>query len=326
MTGIGAGISGFSLGILLGDGAAKLGAMAGLDGSSLKTLISNFMGAFDGIGLVALGGLILAGAAIGASGVGVPAVIVGMTAIGAGIAGFMGALMVGDFFASLGGDNPGGSIATLLTNIGKAIGGFLGGFAGETMKQMEAIDGDKLAQIGKGIFDLGTGMIAFAGGKLADTGANIIGGIASFFGANDDGPLAKFAEISKDTSIDANRLTALGGGIKDLAEGLTAFANVSTTGLIGNQLALAEFSLPDMPDMNIEGKMAKMKNFIAGKTEEVEGKGSDLLAKSEVTKGAPKSVVYQDNRVSNNDNRNSTISQTSVAAKIDAVGTGEQFG
>ena len=57
MTGIGAGIAGFSLGILLADGAAKLGAMANLDGSSLKTLIGNFMGAFDGIGLVALGGL-----------------------------------------------------------------------------------------------------------------------------------------------------------------------------------------------------------------------------------------------------------------------------
>ena len=34
MTGIGAGIAGFSLGILLGDGAAKLGEMANLDGSS----------------------------------------------------------------------------------------------------------------------------------------------------------------------------------------------------------------------------------------------------------------------------------------------------
>ena len=63
-------------------------------------------------------------------------------------------------------------------------------------------------------------------------------------------------------------------------------------------------------------KMEKMKNFIAGKTEEVEGKGSDLLAKSEVTNGAPKSVVYQDNRVSNTDNRNSTVNQTSVAAKM----------
>ena len=67
MTGIGAGIAGFSLGILLADGAAKLGQMASLDGSSLKTLIANFMGAFDGIGIVALGALIIAGAAVGSS-------------------------------------------------------------------------------------------------------------------------------------------------------------------------------------------------------------------------------------------------------------------
>ena len=166
------------------------------------------------------------------------------------------------------------------------------------------------------IKDLGMGMLAFAGGEGAGAITGLMSKIGSLFGS--ESPLEKIAEISKDTSIDANRLTVLGGGIRDLAEGLTAFANISTTGLIGNQLALSEFSLPDMPDMNIEGKMAKMKNFIAGKTEEVEGKGSDLLAKSEVTKGAPKSVVYQDNRVSNNDNRNSTVSQTSVAAKIDA--------
>ena len=50
MTAIGAGIAGFSLGIILADGVAKLGQMASLDGSSLKTLIGNFMGAFDGIG------------------------------------------------------------------------------------------------------------------------------------------------------------------------------------------------------------------------------------------------------------------------------------
>jgi hypothetical protein len=254
MTGIGAGIAGFSIGILLADGAAKLGEMASLDGSSLKTLISNFMGAFDGIGIVALGALIIAGAAVGIVPGGVVAVVAGMTAIGAGIAGFMVPLLAADWIAGLGGDNAGGNLAVLLTNIGKGIGGFLGAFAGETFKQMEIIDGDKLAQIGKGILNLGLGMVAFAGGRAAGGLADIGGAIGNFFGGDDKGPLHIFAEISKDTSIDANRLTALGGGISDLALGLNAFADVSTIGLLGNTTALSNFSLPDMD---------KLKGFIS---------------------------------------------------------------
>ena len=247
MTGIGAGISGFSLGILLGDGAAKLGAMAGLDGSSLKTLISNFMGAFEGVGMKPLAGLIIAGSVLGAFGpAGATAAIIGMGAIGAGIAAFMVGLLAADWIASLGGDSAGASLAVLLTNVGKAIGGFLGGFAGETMEQMKSIDADKLAKIGKGILDLGLGMVAFAGGRAAGGLADMVGGIGnaigSLFGGEDKGPLHIFAAISKDTSIDANRLAALGGGISDLATGLETFAKIDTAGLTNNMTQLEKMS------------------------------------------------------------------------------------
>jgi len=291
MTGIGAGIAGFSIGILLADGAAKLGEMANLDGSSLKTLISNFMGAFDGIGIVALGALIIAGAAVGIVPGGVVAVVAGMTAIGAGIAGFMVPLLAADWIAGLGGDNAGGNLAVLLTNIGKGLGGFLGAFAGETFEQMKMIDGDKLAQIGKGILNLGLGMVAFAGGRAAGGIADIAGGIGNaisgLFGGEKKGPLHIFAEISKDTSIDANRLTALGSGISDLALGLGAFADVSTTGLLGNTLALSEFSLPDSDTlakfMNIgstEGTKTTTshKKYVNGKLVEDDIDGKSQLA------------------------------------------------
>jgi hypothetical protein len=264
MTGIGAGIAGFSLGILLADGAAKLGEMAKLDGSSLKTLLGNFMGAFDGIGISALAGLIIAGAAVGLVPGGVVAVVLGMTAIGAGIAGFMVPLLAADWIAGLGGDNAGGNLATLLTNIGRGIGGFLGGFAGETMKQMESIDGDKLAQIGKGIFDLGTGMLAFAGGRAAGGIADLAGGIGnaigSLFGSEKTGPLHVFAEISKDTSIDANRLSELGTGISNLAIGLGTFADVSSTGLSAN--AMSAGLIANLPDA--AGTFSKLKGAATG--------------------------------------------------------------
>jgi hypothetical protein len=242
MTGIGAGIAGFALGILLGDGAAKLGAMANLDGSSLKTLLTNFMGAFEGVGFKPLAGLIIAGSVLGAFGPsGAAAAIIGMGAIGAGIAAFMVGLLAADWIASLGGDSAGASLAVLLTNVGKAIGGFLGGFAGETMEQMKSIDADKLAKIGKGILDLGLGMVAFAGGRAAGGLADMVGGIGnaigSLFGGKEEGPLHIFAEISKDKNIDANRLAALGGGISDLALGLKAFAAIDSTGLAANSLS-----------------------------------------------------------------------------------------
>ena len=71
-------------------------------------------------------------------------------------------------------------------------------------------------------------MVAFAGGRAA-------GGLADalleesvmqlevYLVQKKEGPLHMFAEISKDKSIDANRLAALGGGISDLALGLKAF-------------------------------------------------------------------------------------------------------
>ena len=106
---------------------------------------------------------------------------------------------------------------------------------------MKSIDADKLGKIGKGILDLGLGMVAFAGGRAAGGLADIAGGIGnaigSLFGAEDKGPLHMFAEISKDKNIDANRLAALGGGISDLALGLKAFAAIDSTGLAANSLS-----------------------------------------------------------------------------------------
>jgi hypothetical protein len=325
MTAIGAGIAGFSLGIILADGAAKLGAMANLDGSSLKTLIGNFMGAFDGVGFVALGALITAGAVLGTAlgPAALVAVPLGMGAIGLGIAAFMVPLLAADWIAGLGGDNAGGNLATLLTNIGRGIGGFLGGFVGSSMKQMEEIDGDKLAQIGRGIADLGVGMIAFAGGRAAGGIADIAGGIGNaitgLFGGEKKGPLHIFAEISKDTSINANRLSELGTGISDLAVGLKAFADVSTTGLIGNSLALSEIGLPDIDSIDFKKLKMRMPDQTL-KTDAIEKKVSGFKEKSSEVSGKSGSVTIIEG-ATNNYEGPKTVNQTTNAVKlnVDAV-------
>ena len=225
MTGIGAGIAGFGLGIIMGDGAAKLGAMAGLDGSSLAKLMGNFMSAFDGIGLVALGALIVAGAALGASIGGVPAVIAGMTAIGAGIAAFMIPMVAADWIASFG---TGENLKLLLTNIGGAIGGFLGGIGKGIADTMKDVDGAKLKELGEGIEGVGKGMIAAAAGMTVGLIGGLMSGIGSFFGV--ESPIDRIIAISKDKSIDAARLKVLGEGIGPLGEGLKAFSGFKIEG------------------------------------------------------------------------------------------------
>ena len=226
MSAIGAGIAGFSLGILLADGAAKLGAMAGLDGKSLKTLMGNFLGVFDGIGT---GTLIALFAAVAGAALAPPAVILGFTALGAGIAAFMGFMVAADFVASFG---SGENLKVLLTNIGGAIGGFIGAIGGEMMKQLEDLDADKLGKLGEGIKNIGMGMLAFAGGQVAGAAGSLVSSISSLFGG--DSPIDMITDLSKDKDIDAERLKVLGDGIAGLGLGMKAFGEIDAEAIKNN--------------------------------------------------------------------------------------------
>ena len=230
MSALGAGIAGFSIGILLADGAAKLGAMAGLDGKSLKKLMGNFLGIFDGVGTA---GLIALMVAVGAAALAPPAIIMGFTALGAGIAAFMGFLVAADWIASFG---TGENLKVLLTNVGQAIGGFIGGIGSGMVKQLEEIDADKLSKLGLGIKDIGLGMLAFAGGQAGGVVSGAMESIGSFFGQKS--PLDKIAELSKDKDIDADRLRIIGQGIAGLGMGMQAFAGVDAARVKSNIGAL----------------------------------------------------------------------------------------
>ena len=118
MGALGAGLAGFFLGIMAADGFATIGAGLGLDGSKLKTLMSNFFGAFDGIGVAVLGGVIAIAATVAKLKIDKMALIGGMTAIGAGLAGFFLGIIAADGFATIGaglGLN-GESLKTLMGN------------------------------------------------------------------------------------------------------------------------------------------------------------------------------------------------------------------
>ena len=122
MGAIGAGIGAFILAL---GGAGKIAELAGFDGAALNTLIKNVFGAFSGTDLVVMASII--GAAIGlekfkVSKVGV---MLGMGAIGGGVAAFILGILAAEGFAKLGDliALDGSSLATLMTNVFGAFGG-----------------------------------------------------------------------------------------------------------------------------------------------------------------------------------------------------------
>ena len=272
MSALGAGIAGFSLGILLADGAAKLGAMAGLDGGSLKTLMGNFLGIFDGIGT---GTLIALFVAVAAAALAPPLVILGFTALGAGIAAFMGFLVAADWIASFG---TGENLKVLLTNIGGSIGGFIGGIGAGMMKQLEELDADKLGKLGEGIKNIGVGMLAFAGGQVAGAAGSLVSSIASLFGG--DSPIDMITNLSKDKSIDAERLKTLGDGIAGLGLGMKAFGEIDADAIKNNITQINALGQVEKSTFDNVGALAEQGVSLAKSTGTALGEGAKGLVES----------------------------------------------
>jgi len=219
MTAVGAGLAGFFLGILAAEGFAKMGNAAGLDGSNLKTLINNFVGAFQETstaGLIAVGALLAVGAGIGATlgAKGAVGVALGMTGIGAGMAGFFGGLMLADkFAATLGTDIPGAKLSIMMKN-------FMSAFDGASDAGLIALGALLVVGAGLGVASpavalsaalgmtaVGAGLAGFFGGlMLADKFAETLG---------TDVPGAKLATMMKNftgalSSMDETSLKVMG--------------------------------------------------------------------------------------------------------------------
>ena len=265
MTALGMGISGFFLGIMAGDFIAKLGDAAGIDGSSMKKLIQNVFGAFDGVKETAtLFAIMGAGAvvALGKKGM-AKKIALGMTAVGAGITGFATALLAGDFITTKLGafaEVPGESIAKLLKTV-------FGAFEGISETTLIAVMGTGAAvaalKVGpkdmiKGMGALAAGIIAFAGTFVAADallagvdslfkGVKIVEGIKNLDTSVMKIGVKSFTDAFTGSLISAATISAVfaGGiaiaklnigagkivkGMGSLAAGIMAFAGVFTAG------------------------------------------------------------------------------------------------
>ena len=297
MTALGMGISGFFLGIMAGDFIAKLGDAAGIDGSSMKKLIQNVFGAFDGVKeTAALFAIMGAGAvvALGKKGM-AKKIALGMTAVGAGITGFATALLAGDFITTKLGafaEVPGESIAKLLKTV-------FGAFEGISETTLIAVMGTGAAVAAlkvkpkdmiKGMGSLAAGIIAFAGTFVAAdallagvdeifSGVKIVEGIKNLDTSIMKIGVKSFTDAFTGSLISAATISAVfaGGiaiaklnigagkivkGMASLAAGIMAFAGVFTAGN-----AILGAVLPDLPtgemDMSSLDPQA-MKKMITG--------------------------------------------------------------
>ena len=162
MSMFGLGIGGFFGGLALGDAA---GTYLQSDGSTLKTLMINLaegLDAFSGRNMVALGALLGAGALFGSAG---GTAALGMTAIGLGLAGFLGAFStVTDMLGFFGVDGSGAR--DMMVNIGAGL------------QELGKVDAGNILALIPAIAGLGPAMLLLLGSNgLAGVGEAVGGAV-----------------------------------------------------------------------------------------------------------------------------------------------------
>lgn len=162
MSMFGLGIGGFFGGLALGDAA---GTYLQSDGSTLKTLMINLaegLNAFSGRNMVALGALLGAGALFGSAG---GTAALGMTAIGLGLAGFLGAFStVTDMLGFFGVDGSGAR--DMMVNIGAGL------------QELGKVDAGNILALIPAIAGLGPAMLMLLGSNgLAGVGEAVGGAV-----------------------------------------------------------------------------------------------------------------------------------------------------
>ena len=208
--------------------------------------MTNFAKALENMSdksLLILGGMLVAGAAIGVllPGIGPLGVALGMTALGAGIAGFFAGISLAGAIDPAKITN----VAVMMGELGKGIGGFIGNLASGAMKGFLELDADKLGKVGEGIKGLGIGMLAFTGSQAVGAVGGAMETVSGWFGS--DSPLekiSKFAEGINDK--EADRLSKLGGGIRDLGMGLAAMGGADPAKVSESVAALQGINMDEL--------------------------------------------------------------------------------
>ena len=221
MGAIGLGIGAFFAGLAASDG---LITMMGTDGSMLKSQMVNLaegLSAFSSSSMGALGALLGAGALFGQAPAIAGKAAVGMTMIGAGIAGFLTAFAaVGKVADFIGAD--GSSMRTIMVNLA------------EGLNPLSQLDAGNLTKLGGAMAVMAPGLAALL---TLEGVSNIADTIGAFFGAGDDNE-SIFEKIY-------NGLQPLSTLNADSLQGLAAISGI-IGGLAGSLERLSDIDYGDV--------------------------------------------------------------------------------
>ena len=224
---VGLGLGGFLAGLALGGAAIEsMGGSAGV--RDMMVNLAEGLNAFNPNSMVAFASLLGAGALFGVvTGVAAPAglammggTMLGMTAIGLGLGGFLAGLALGGKGIEMLGGGKG--VKDMMVNLAEGLNAFTG------------LDAGNLGKLALAIPAFGVGMLAFFGLKgiagIVESFANGMKGVMDWMFGNktDKTPMQQLAEDLKlFENINGDNLSKIGQGFKDLASGLLGFAKVT---------------------------------------------------------------------------------------------------
>ena len=232
---IGAGIAGFLSAL---SGADWVASKLGADGSNISALLKNVgeaLGSLSSESFIALGGAMGVGGALGALFPGALAgATLGIVAIGAGIAGFLGALSAADWVSSKLGSK-GENIGPLLSNIGKGL------------SEFQDLSAAQILAIGPALGTLALGLTALLGqqgiASIAGGGIDALKGAWNWLTGNEDtvekkGVIATLVdELEPLKNLDleeVDKLEKFSSSLRNFALSLNELGNIDVGDIEGN--------------------------------------------------------------------------------------------
>lgn len=101
------------------------------------------------------------------------------------------------------------------------------GYVADTIKKFNEVDGDALISAGKGLSELGLGLVSFMTGMVGGVAGTVLDKIASFF------KLDIITSIKKFQDLDGDKLMNVGLGLKYMGEGMKSLSeNINLDGVV----------------------------------------------------------------------------------------------
>lgn len=327
MASLSAGIAGFFGGLLVGDKAL---AWIGTDFTALPAVMKNFSESIGGLSTeaqVSLAAMLGAGGVIGVLGKGTD-VAKGMTALGAGIAGFFTGIGVGDKLTAMMGVD-GSKLSLMMSNLAEGI----GSFSGNALVALGSLLGAGALFGATGIAGpaaIGMGAIGVGIGAFM-TGIGAGEGLLKLMGT-DGGTLKTFltnmsSGLSKLADIDGKALAESASSLYKVGPAIAAFAASEGLGKLGSLVGDAWDSITSFFGTEKSESTSPMAGLIEGMVhalKPLEGLNTDTLSKFDEVGDAMYLISEGAREIADLDKRAFNENLLFIASSL--IGAAEKYG